>query len=140
MSNRAETLGGIGFVKHAKMWLTEVKYAKKGNIANDDDKYAVGNDGAKEPLAKGNKDNDMPIANDDDNEYAWWQAPCWGQRRWQTLTNNNHPKAYRHSGGGKGEEVWLDVGEYRGSAFYWGVNKLNKIWVKKINSLVLICL
>jgi hypothetical protein len=58
------------------------KYAKEGNMANDNDndKYAVGKNGNNEPLAKGNDDNNTsiaatadnnePLANDVEDKYA----------------------------------------------------------------------
>jgi hypothetical protein len=40
------------------------EYAKEGNIANDNNEYAVGNNGNDEPLRKGKDGNNAPIAND----------------------------------------------------------------------------
>jgi hypothetical protein len=37
-------------------------YAKESNIAEDNVKYAVGNDGNNKPLAKDNNNDDVPIA------------------------------------------------------------------------------
>jgi hypothetical protein len=35
--------------------LDPLKYAKEGNIANDNDEYAIGDNGNDEPLAEGNQ-------------------------------------------------------------------------------------
>ncbi len=44
------------------------KFAKEGNIANINDKYAIGNNGNDEPLAEGDNNNNAPIVNNDNDE------------------------------------------------------------------------
>jgi hypothetical protein len=39
-----------------------MEYAEEVDIANDDDEYAVGDDGDNEPLAEGNNDDDVKYA------------------------------------------------------------------------------
>jgi hypothetical protein len=45
------------------------KYAKEGNIANNNNGYAIRDESNIECLVKGNNDNSTPIANDEAKEY-----------------------------------------------------------------------
>jgi hypothetical protein len=52
-----------------------LEYAEEGDIANDDDEYAFGDDGDDEPLAESNEDDNDEYAKDgdianNDEEYA----------------------------------------------------------------------
>jgi hypothetical protein len=44
------------------------RYPKEGDIANNNNKYAIGNNGDNEPLIDSSDDNNAPIANNKNNE------------------------------------------------------------------------